>query len=136
MRTAKTPLAWFAVAAFACSGAANAQEKALPKTPDAEYRICTGDVVQISIYLHPELSKTVVVTQEGNITLPTVKAVKVVGLSTLALASLIRDKLQSAVPNAQVTIIVRVHSGPPEPLRLEPGPRDIIPPQHPGQSES
>jgi len=137
MRTAKAPLTSFVIAAFACSGAANAQDKQLPKIPDAEYRICTGDVLQISVYQHPELSKTTVVSQEGNITLPTVRVVvKAVGLSPLALASLLRDKLQSAVPNAGVTIIVRVHSGPLEPLRPWPWPRDIIPPQHPGQSES
>lgn len=136
MRRGKTPLAWFAVAAFACSGAANAQDKPLPKAPDAEYRICTGDVLQISIYQHPELSKTVVVTQEGNITLPSVNAVKAVGLSPATLGSLLRDKLQSLVPDAQVAVTVKIHHGPPVPLRREPLPRDITPPEHQGQNES
>jgi protein involved in polysaccharide export with SLBB domain len=136
MRIAKTPLAWFAVAAFVCSAVANAQDKPLPKIPDAEYRICTGDVLQISIYQHPELSKTVVVTQEGNITLPSVNAVKAVGLSPVALGSLLRDKLQSVVPDAQVAVTVKIHHGPPIPLRREPWPRDITPPEHQGQNES
>src|SRR3974390_3477143 len=136
MVTVKTPLAWITAAVFVCSDAANAQTKPLPKIPDAEYRICTEDVLQISIYQHPELSKTVVVTQEGNITLPSVNALKVVGLSPLALASLLRDKLQSVVPDAQVKVTVKIRHMPPVPLRREPWPRDITPPEHQGQNES
>jgi protein involved in polysaccharide export with SLBB domain len=122
---------------FVCSGVATPQDKPLPKAaPDAEYRICTGDVLQISIYQHPELSKAVVVTQEGTITLPSVNVVKAVGLSPVALASLLRDKLQSAMPDAQVTVIVKIHHLPPVPLRREPWPRDITPPEHQAQNES
>ena len=131
MHKAETPLAWFAAVALVCSGVVSAQEKPLPKAPsDPEYRICTGDVLQISIYQHPELSKVVVVTQEGNITLPSVNAMKAVGLSPVALASLLRDQLKSVVPDAQVTVTVKIHHGPPVPLRREPWPRDITPPDH------
>jgi hypothetical protein len=137
MLRAETPLAWFAAVALVCSGVVRAQEKPLPKGPsDTEYRICTGDVLQISIYQHPELSKVVVVTQEGNITLPSVNAMKAVGLSTVALASLLRDQLKSVVPDAQVTVTVKIHHGPPVPLRREPWPRDITPPDHQGCCDS
>lgn len=137
MLKAKTSLAWFVAVVFGCFGVARAQNKPLPKAPsDTEYRICTGDVLQIAIYQHPELSKAVVVTHEGNITLPSVSVVKAVGLSPGALASLLRDKLQSVVPDAQVTVIVKVHTGPPVPLRREPWPRDILPPDHQGCCDS
>ena len=136
MLKTQTPLPWFAAVAFVCSGVVRAQEKPLPKAPDTEYRICTGDVLQISIYQHPELSKAVVVTQEGNITLPSVNAVKAVGLSPAALASLLHDKLQSVVPAPHVTVTVKVHHGPPVPLPLEPWPRDIPPPEHQGCCDS
>ena len=132
-----TSLAWFAAVIFVFSGVVAAQEKPLPKAPpEAEYRICTGDVLQISIYQHAELSRTVVVTPDGNITLPSVNAVKAVGLSPTALASLLRDKLQSVMPDAHVTVIVKVHHAPAFPLRREPWPRDITPPEHQGRSES
>jgi protein involved in polysaccharide export with SLBB domain len=108
MLKAETPLAWFAAVGLVCFGVVSAQEKPLPKAPsDTEYRICSGDVLQISIYQHPEFSKVVVVTQEGNITLPSVNAMKAVGLSPVALASLLRDQLKSLVPDAQVTVEVR-----------------------------
>ena len=136
MLKATTSLAWFAAVVFICSGAARAQDQPLPKAPpDTEYRICTGDVLQISIYQHPELSRAVVVTQEGNITLPSVKTVKAVGLSPMSLASLLRDKLQSVVPEAQVTVIVKIHHLPPVPLRREPWPRDVTPPDHQGSRD-
>ena len=136
MLKAKAPLAFFVAVVFGCSGVMSAQTKPFLRPSDSVYRICTGDVVEISIYQHPELSKTVVVTQEGNIALPSVKAVKAVGQSPMALASLLRDKLQSVVPDAQVTIIVKVHHGPLEPLRREPWPRDITPPDHRGCCDS
>jgi protein involved in polysaccharide export with SLBB domain len=133
MLKAKTSLAWFAAVVFICSGVARAQDQPLPKPPsDAEYRVCTGDVLEISVYQHPELSRAVVVTHEGTITLPSVKSVKAVGLSPMSLASLLRDKLQSVMPEAQVTVMVKVHHGPPVPLRREPWPRDITPPDHQG----
>ena len=148
MLNAKTPLACLVAVAFVCSGVLRAQEKPLPKAPsDSEYHICTGDVVQISIYQQPELSKTVVVTQEGNITLPSVNVVKAVGLSPLSLASLVREKLQSVVPNPQVTVTVKITHGPPVspaplqwlPLQRERWPRDIrdiTPPDHRGCRDS
>ena len=132
-----TSLAWFVAVIFVFSGVEAAQEKPLPKAPpEAEYRICAGDVLQISIYQHVELSRTVVVTPEGNITLPSVNAVKAVGLSPMALALLLRDKLQSLIPDAHVTVILKVHHAPAFLLRREPLPRDITPPEHQGQSES
>jgi hypothetical protein len=131
MLKAKTPLAWIVAVAFICFGVLRAQEKSLPAPPsDNEYHICTGDVIQVSIYQHPELSRAVVANHDGNITLPAIRAVKAVGLSPVALASSIRDKLQSVVPDAQVTVVVRVHTGPPIPLRHEQWPRDITPPVH------
>ena len=137
MLKAEAPLAWFAALALVCAGVVSAQEKTLPKAPsDTEYRICTGDVLQISIYQHPELSKVVVVTQEGNITLPSVNAMKAVGLSPLALASFLRNQLKNVVPDVHVTVTVKIHHGPPVPLRREPWPRDITPPDHQGCCDS
>jgi len=131
MVKATTFLAWFAVVLCACSGAARAQDQSSPKAPpDTEYRICTGDVLEISISQHPELSRTVVVTHEGNVRLPSAKTGRAVGLSPMSLASLLRDNLKSVVSDAQVTVIVKVHTGPPIPLHREQWPRDITPPDH------
>ena len=139
MPKAKTSLTWFAVVVFVsirCSPSMTGQEKSLPNAPaDAQYHICTGDVPQIFVYQHPELSRAVVVSQEGDIKLPSMDAVRAVGLSPLALASLLRDQLKSVMPDAQVTVTVKIHHGPSVPLRREPWPRDITPPDHPGSRD-
>ena len=135
MLKAKASLAWFAAAAFVFSMSRSplttAQEKSSLSGPsDVKYRINNRDVLQVSVYRHPELSRTVVVTEDGNITLPSLNVVKAAGLSPIALASLLRDKLESVLPEPQVTVIVKVQHGPSPPLYLEDGPRDIPPPQY------
>lgn len=138
MLKATTSLAWFAMVAFVfcalCSSVATGQEKSSSNgASDEKYRINNGDVLQISVYQHPEFSSTVVVTGDGIITLPSINAVKAAGLSPTALASLLsllRDKLESVLPGPQVTVIVKIQHGPSPLLHLEEGPRDILPPQH------
>jgi len=56
-----------------------------------EYYIFPGAVLQISVYQHPELSKTVVVTPNGEITLAWLNAAKVVGRSFRAIPSAIQS---------------------------------------------
>ena len=137
MLDTKLVLAWLAAVLFSCCGVGAAQEKPFPKAPsDTEYRICTGDVLQISVDQHPEWSRAVIVTQEGNITLSPVNVVKAVGLSPAALASLLRGKLQSVISDAHVTVTVKVHHLPPVPLRREPWPRDLPQPERQGHTES
>lgn len=135
MLKATTSLAWFAMVAFVfcalCSSVATGQEKSTSNgASDEKYRINNGDLLQISVYQHPEFSSTVVVTGDGIITLPSINAVKAAGLSPTALASLLRDKLESVLPGPQVTVIVKIQHGPSSLLHLEEGPRDILPPQH------
>ena len=135
MLKATTSLAWFATVAFVfyalCSSVATGQEKPSSKgVSDEKCRINNGDVLQISVYQHPEFSRTVVVTGDGIITLPSMNAVKAAGLSPTALASLLRDKLVSVLPGPQVTVIVKIQHDPYPLLHLEEGPRDIPPPQH------
>ncbi len=76
---------WFGaallMATIACGRALNAQEIQQPPAP-ADYRIHSGDVLQISIYQHPELSGRVVVRGDGNYLL-TRDGVKVAGLSAM-----------------------------------------------------
>jgi|ERR1700731_369954 len=130
MLESKTFRVWFGATLLMCAGfcgeVLSAQEKSRSIAPeDVEYRISNADVLLISVYQHPELSRTVVVRPDGSITLPWCSAVRVVGLSPSTLLVLLRDKLESMVSNPQVTVMVKIHRGPPVPLRREQSPRDI-----------
>lgn len=75
------------------------------------YRIGPTDELGISVWHEPELSQGVTVRPDGMITLPLINDVKVAGLTTEEMASLLTERLQSVVNDPQVTVIVRaVHS--------------------------
>jgi len=74
----------------------------------SEYGIKVGDTIQVTVYLRPELSKTVVVDGKGRINLPRIHTVKASGLSAADLAMTIRQELQKQekIANPQVTVCV------------------------------
>jgi len=97
------------------------ENKSVPSTPAATaaassadpttYRIGVADELQISVWKEPELSQLVVVRPDGNITLPLVNDVSVVGLRTNELQDVLTDKLKAFVNEPQVTVIVKgIHS--------------------------
>jgi protein involved in polysaccharide export with SLBB domain len=105
--------------AFSCGQALSAQEIQQPIAP-ADYRVRVGDVLEVSVYQHPELSTRIVVMGDGNHTL-TVDGVttsgpsaidellhdlQVVGLPALDVAVLVRAKLESIISKPQVTVTV------------------------------
>src|ERR1700739_3344304 len=96
-----------------CRQALTAQEKSISNSPsNEEFRIGSSDVLQISVYQHPELSRTAVVSQDGNLTLPPLDAFKVSGLSVQAVADLLRRKLEPMLSTPQVTVTVtEIHHG-------------------------
>jgi|SRR5271165_3933432 len=114
--------------AISCGKALSAQEKqdSIPAAVDS-YRIGVGDVIQISVWEHPEVSRVVGVNRKGNITLPLVHVVKVSGLSAMDLASLLRHKLERVIPNPQITVSIAMTRPTPSPkpppqLRDSPSP--------------
>jgi polysaccharide export outer membrane protein len=75
------------------------------------YRIGVEDELQISVWREPELSTAVVVRPDGMITLPLLNDVKVVGLKTEELQTLLTEKLKGLVNEPQITVIVHsIHS--------------------------
>ena len=83
------------------------------------YHIYPGDIIQISVYQHPELARTVVVKRNGDIDVPRLNAVRVAGLSVELASDLLRQKLQSVIGGDCITIKVKRRKGPPI---LEPEP--------------
>jgi len=71
------------------------------------YRVGMDDELGISVWHEPELSQVVVVRSDGMITLPLLNDIKVLGLTTEQMQSLLTDKMKSLVNDPQVTVIVR-----------------------------
>jgi polysaccharide biosynthesis/export protein len=72
------------------------------------YRIGIDDELQISVWKEPDLSSSVAVRPDGMITLPLINDIRVVGLSTKELQTLLEEKLKAFVNEPQVTVIVRL----------------------------
>jgi polysaccharide biosynthesis/export protein len=106
---------WFGaillMAAISSGQALSAQEKAQPTASAVEYVIDAGDVIQVDVWKHPEITRTIPVRPDGTILLPLVDNVRASGLTAMQLADLVRQKLESTIPNPQVTITVTMLHG-------------------------
>jgi polysaccharide biosynthesis/export protein len=79
--------------------------KALSVAP-SEYVVGEADVLNVNVWKEAEVSQTVVVRTDGNISLPLINEVKVSGLTPLEIQTLIASKLKSYLNNPQVTVTV------------------------------
>jgi len=82
-----------------------AEKKALIVTDD--YIIGPEDVLEISVWRNPDLSREVMVRPDGRISLPLIGDVKAVGLTTSELRDDIKEKLTAYKENPTVAIVVR-----------------------------
>jgi polysaccharide biosynthesis/export protein len=72
-----------------------------------DYVLGPDDVVTISVYLHPELERTVGVSIQGNITFPPLGEIKALGLTAKQLGDQIADKLSTYLrQTSAVTVTV------------------------------
>lgn len=74
--------------------------------PD-QYVVGQSDTLHITVWKEPELSQTVVVRPDGNISLPLVKDVAVAGLSPSAVEQLLTERLKAFITTPQVTVTVQ-----------------------------
>lgn len=72
-----------------------------------EYRIGEQDVLDISVWHEKDLSTTVVVRPDGQITVPLINEMYVIGMTPRQLQALITEKLGPLVNLPQVTVSVR-----------------------------
>jgi len=77
-----------------------------PATDDPNYIIGAQDVLDISVWKEPEVSRIVPVRPDGKISLPLLNDVQAAGLSPGQLATQITESLKKYVANPQVTVIV------------------------------
>lgn len=75
------------------------------------YVVGDSDVLHVNVWKEPEVSQTVVVRTDGNISLPLINEVRVSGLTPLQIQELIAEKLKNFLNNPQVTVTVaEIHS--------------------------
>jgi polysaccharide export outer membrane protein len=93
-------------ASDANAAAAPAAVAKKPASDDPNYIIGSQDVLDISVWKEPELTRTVPVRPDGKISLPLLNDVQADGLTPQQLAANITDGLKKFVTNPQVTVIV------------------------------
>ena len=77
-----------------------------PATTDPNYVIGDQDVLDISVWKEPEVSRVVPVRPDGKISLPLLNDVQAAGLTPSQLAAEITESLKKYVTSPQVTVIV------------------------------
>ena len=82
-------------------------EKIVAKSPSDDYVIGTEDVLAVSIWKEPEISRTVPVRPDGKITIPLVGDIQASGLTPKKLQDNIALGLRSYVASPEVTVIVQ-----------------------------
>jgi polysaccharide export outer membrane protein len=76
-----------------------------------DYKIGPEDLLDISVWKNPELSRTVPVRPDGKVSLPLVNDIQAAGLTPTALRQQLIDRLSEFIPAPEVAVIVReVHS--------------------------
>lgn len=81
-------------------------ETKLPEVLPSAYIVGEADVLHVTVWKEPDISQTVVVRTDGNISLPLVNDVRVAGLTPVQIQNLIAEKLKSFLNNPQVTVTV------------------------------
>jgi polysaccharide biosynthesis/export protein len=82
-----------------------------PAGAASKYLVGESDVLHINVWKEPEVSQTVVVRTDGNISLPLINEVRVAGMTPLQIQGTIANKLRTFLTNPQVTVTVaEIHS--------------------------
>lgn len=94
----------------AAASSAAATQKATGETAkltdESEYKIGPQDELRIDVWKEPDITRTIPVRPDGKISLPLLNDVQAAGLTSLELATTIREDLKKYINNPQVTVTV------------------------------
>jgi len=74
---------------------------------DPDYKIGPQDVLTITVWKEPDVSREVPVRPDGKISLPLLNDVDAAGLTPMQLASSLTESLKKFISSPQVTVIVK-----------------------------
>ncbi|HEX4383422.1 MAG TPA: polysaccharide biosynthesis/export family protein, partial [Myxococcales bacterium] len=98
-----------AVAATGCAHHSASAEDEVARI--SEYKLSLEDVVEVTVWKEPDLSRTVPIRPDGKITLPLIGDVKAEGLRPADLETLVAKQYASLVRDPRVTVIVHDVNG-------------------------
>ncbi len=90
----------------AVKAASAPEESKVAASTDPAYVIGEEDVLNVSVWKDPEVSRTVPVRPDGKISLPLIHDVQSAGLTPAQLGIVITEKLRKFMTDPQVTVIV------------------------------
>jgi len=76
------------------------------KEKDASYLIGPEDILEISVWKDPELTKQVIVRPDGRISFPLIGEVEAGGHTVKSLEDKLKEKISEYIPDAMLTVIV------------------------------
>ena len=80
-------------------------------TIEQEYRLQSGDTLDVKFFYNPELNEQVIIRPDGRISLQLVREVRAAGLTPEELTNLLIKKYASDLLNPEITVIVRSFGG-------------------------
>jgi len=89
------------------SPASNSQPASTPATADPSYVIGPEDMLDISVWKEPDVSRVVPVRPDGRISLPLIHDVEAAGMSPQQLAASVAEKLRKYLNDPQESGIVK-----------------------------
>ncbi|HEV7676303.1 MAG TPA: polysaccharide biosynthesis/export family protein [Candidatus Angelobacter sp.] len=89
------------------SDAAKSSDTAKPaEVVPTGYIVGDSDIIRVNVWKEPEVSQTVVVRTDGNISLPLINEVRVSGMTPLQIQDMVAEKLKGFLNSPQVTVTV------------------------------
>jgi polysaccharide export outer membrane protein len=88
------------------SPASDATLNADTSPAESTYQIALNDVLHVSVWQEPELTSTLQVRTDGMISIPLINDVRAAGMTPMALAASISEKLKKYVDAPRVTVVV------------------------------
>ncbi|HAM35944.1 MAG TPA: polysaccharide biosynthesis protein [Elusimicrobia bacterium] len=77
------------------------------QTKKSDYKLGGADLIEITVFQQPEMSRSLRVSQNGTITFPLIGTVKVGGLSVAEAEEALSTKLKDYVISPQITIFIK-----------------------------
>ena len=77
----------------------------------ADYTLHAGDQIQVSVWGEETLDRDLIVLPDGSITFPLAGRIEVEGLTSTEVEARIAEGLNEAIPDPDVTIIIKAVSG-------------------------
>ena len=94
-----------------CFGVLLLSPKAPALAADADYVINPGDILQITVWKEDGLDRETLVLPDGTISFPLIGTLTARGKTVALLQQEIKSKLTSDIPDAAVTVVVKMANG-------------------------